>query len=192
MEMTPEMVTLGTELALIAGKKSVEAIFDKIRAVKHKGNKDEIISNLEEIINDLISDKNTLIQIAHGYEDKLVTQKITDAEIDYITKSIIPLIEKLLGQSDNDNTEKIQANLDMIKSVISKETLNILQILGFNFKEAIGEPLTKLLAALIKSKIDNSDKLLEVKLLELQHEVEYFKICQDEEAFDRLKSIYNR
>ena len=37
MELTPEMITLGTELATIAGRKSVEAIFDKIRAVKKKG-----------------------------------------------------------------------------------------------------------------------------------------------------------
>ena len=82
MELTPEMITLGTELASIAGRKSVEAIFDKIRTVKKKGDKDEIISNLEEIINDLISDKNRLIQISQAYEENLITQKITQEEID--------------------------------------------------------------------------------------------------------------
>lgn len=31
MDISPELVSLGTELASIAGKQSVEAIFDKIR-----------------------------------------------------------------------------------------------------------------------------------------------------------------
>ena len=89
MELTPEIVALGTELATIAGKKSVETIFDKIKAVKQKGDKDEIIRNLEEIVNELISDKNSLIRISQAYEQELVAQKITDKEIEYITNSII-------------------------------------------------------------------------------------------------------
>lgn len=68
MEMTPEMIALGTELATIAGRKSVESIFDKIRAIKQTGNKDQIINNLEEIINELIADKNSLIQISQYNE----------------------------------------------------------------------------------------------------------------------------
>ena len=137
MELTPEMITLGTELASIAGRKSVEAIFDKIRTVKKKGDKDEIISNLEEIINDLISDKNRLIQISQAYEENLITQKITQEEIDYITNSIIPLLEELLKQSSQDDSRKIQDGINAIKPILSKEIFNIMQILGFNFKEAI-------------------------------------------------------
>ena len=30
MELTPEMITLGTELATVAGRMTVEAIFDRI------------------------------------------------------------------------------------------------------------------------------------------------------------------
>lgn len=63
MEMTPEMIALGTELATIAGRKSVESIFDKIRAIKQTGNKDQIINNLEEIINELIADKKKAYEI---------------------------------------------------------------------------------------------------------------------------------
>ena len=43
----------------------------------------------------------------------------------------------------------------MIKPILSKETFNILQILGFNFKKAIGEPMTEWIASLIKSKIND-------------------------------------
>ena len=185
MELTPEMITLGTELASIAGRKSVEAIFDKIRTVKKKGDKDEIISNLEEIINDLISDKNRLIQISQAYEENLITQKITQEEIDYITNSIIPLLEELLKQSSQDG-------INAIKPILSKEIFNIMQILGFNFKEAIGEPLTELLAAFIRTKINTTERSLEIQMLAQQREVEYLKICQDKKAYNRLMSIYQR
>lgn len=192
MEMTPEMITLGTELATIAGRKSVEAIFDKIRTVKKKGDKDEIISNLEEIINELISDKNRLIQISQAYEENIITQKITQDEIDYITNSIIPLLEEFLKQSSQDDSAKIQDGINIIKPILSKEIFNIMQILGFNFKEAIGEPLTELLAAFIRSKIDTTEKSLKLQMLVQQREVEYLKICQDEEAYNRLMSIYQK
>lgn len=192
MELTPEVITLGTELATIAGRKSVEAIFDKIRAVKKKGDKDEIISNLEEIINELISDKNRLIQISQAYEENLITQKITQDEIDYITNSIIPLLEEFLKQSSQDDSGKIQEGINVIKPILSKEIFNMMQILGFNFKEAIGEPLTELLAAFIRSKINTTEKSLELQMLVQQREVEYLKICQDEKAYNRLMNIYQK
>lgn len=193
MELTPEMITLGTELATIAGRKSVEAIIDKIKTVKKKGDKDEIINSLEEIINELISDKNSLIQISQAYEEKLITQKITEAEIEYITQSIIPLVEKLIANGDIDEGEKMQECIDMIKSVLSKETFNIMQILGFNFKTAIGEPLTELVSSLIKSKtINSSEQAMAIQMLDQQREIEFFKVCQDEAAFNRLQSVYQK
>lgn len=192
MELTPEMIALGTELATIAGRKSVEAIFDKIRTVKKKGDKDEIISNLEEIINELIADKNRLIQISQAYEENIITQKITQDEIDYITNSIIPLLEEFLNQSSQDDSGKIQDGINAIKSILSKEIFNMMQILGFNFKEAIGKPLTELLAALIRSKINTTEKTMEFQMIAQQREVEYLKICQNEEAYNRLMSIYQK
>lgn len=190
MTLTPEIIALGTELTTIAGRKSVESIFDRIKTVKQKGDKDEIIGNLESIINELIADKNALLQISRAYEEYFVTQRITDDEIDYITKSIVPLLEKLLQQTNNDESGKIQEGIDMIKSVLSKETFNIMQIIGFNFKEAIGEPLTELLASFIRTKVYNN-KNQDIQILTQQREIEYLKICQDEDAYNRLKSIKN-
>lgn len=193
MNLSPEMITLATELATITGRKSVEAIFDKIRLVKEKGNKDEIINNLEEIINELISDKNKLIHISQAYEEKLITQRITDAEIDYITSSIIPLLETLLKQSNGVEAEKMQNGLEVIKPILSKDTFNIMQILGFNFKQAVGEPLTELISALIKSKIPESNgKILDVQIVAQEKELEYLKVFQNEEAFQRLLKVFNK
>ena len=188
MEITPEMITLGTELATVAGRMSVEAIFDKIRTIKSKGNNEEIINNLEEIINELITDKNNLIRISQAYEEKLMTQKMTEKEIDYIAESVVPLLEEMLKQGSGEEVEKMQEGLNFIKKLLSKEMFNIMQMLGFNFKKAIGEPLTELLASLIRSKISN-EKSMDLQQLTIEREIQIYKLCQDENASNRLISI---
>ena len=189
MDLTPEMISIGTELATIVGKRSVETIFDKIRTVKEKGDKEEIIRSLEAIINELIEDKNRLIQISQAYEENLMTQKITQTEIDYITESIVPLLEEFLKQSNPNEAEKIQEGINLIKPILSKETLIIMQILGFNFKKAIGEPLTEWLSSVIRANIVVVDKNSSIQELSLEREIEYLKLCQNEEAFNRLSSV---
>ncbi|MDF1618718.1 hypothetical protein [Petrocella sp. FN5] len=193
MELSPEVIGLSTQLATVAGRKTVETIFDKIRTVKEKGNKDEIINSLEEIINDLISDKNELIQISKTYEEKLITQKMSDKEIDYITTSILPLVELLVMNSGNSKAQEMQASLALIKPILSKETISIMQILGFNFRRALGEPLTELIASLICSKMPaSSEKKDEIQLNTIQREIEHMKLCQDEDAYNRLMKLYGR
>lgn len=190
MDVTSEMMVLGVELAEIIGRKSVETIWDRIKTVKQTGNKEQIINRLEEIINELIADKNSLIQISQAYEEKLITQKITETEIDYITQSVIPLLEDFITQSGEDDG-KIQIAINVLKPLLSKETFNIMQILGFNFKKAVGEPLTELLASYIRANVKKPvvDGLT-TQMMEMQKEIEYLKICQDEDAFKRLISIF--
>lgn len=191
MDIGSESMKMASELVGQIGKKSVEAIFDKIRTVKQKGNSEEVISSLEEIINELISDKNQLIQITQAYEEKLIAQKISEEDISYITSSFIPLLESLIQQNSNEDADKIRQGIEMFKPILSKETFNILQIMGFNFKQAIGIPLTRLIEALISSKIPpTGDKAVELQTLVEQRQIEYLKVVQNEEYYRRLVSIY--
>lgn len=48
--------------------------------------------------------------------------------------------------------------LEQLKKVISSETLTIKQLIGFNFKQAIGEPLTLLTRKTIESRIPMDPK----------------------------------
>ena len=48
---------------------------------------------------------------------------------------------------------------EQIKELISVDTLKAIQLLGFNFKAAIGEPLTQLCADAILSKFKDSSKV---------------------------------
>jgi len=120
----------------------------------------------------------------------LVSQKISEDDIEYITDSLIPLLEKILEKDETDEGLKNGESLEMLKPLLAKETFNILQLLGFNFKKAIGEPLTLLINKLISAQIpETAEQSKELEILIAQRELEYFRILQDEESFDRLMQL---
>lgn len=182
-----DLMTLSATLAQLVAQNRIPVIFDKMQANKANGDKDKIISNLETIINDLIQEKNQVIQIAQAYDEQLITQKISEDDITYITTTIIPLLEELIKKNNKENTKDISETLGMIKPLLSKEMFNILQLLGFNFKQAIGEPLTTLIRGMISSKTPTSpEQTVELQIQSEKRLTEYFKIIQDEEASQRL------
>jgi len=186
MVIHPELLKVSTALATQVAKKSSIVVWDKIKAIKEKGEDKETIKSLENIILELIDDKNELIQIAQAYEEELITQKLSDEDMAYIANCIIPIIEELIQHIDKEEADKAQETINTIKPILSKETFNILQLLGFNFIRAIGEPLTELINAYIKSQIpSNSNFDLELAILQEQRNVQFLKIIQDTDAYER-------
>lgn len=107
-------------------------------------------------MNDLIADKNELIGVATAFEQELVAQRISDKDITYITTTLLPVVEQLANFADN--AEQAGDALDAIKSLVTPETLTIMQLVGFNFRRAIGEPLTTLIERLILSRVPAPDQ----------------------------------
>lgn len=60
-------------------------------------------------------------------------------------------------------------------------------MLGFNFKKAVGEPLTNL----SNNKISSLGDVQDIELIKIreQKEVEFFKIIQDPEAYERMLTM---
>src|SRR5699024_2349088 len=183
----PELIQASAQLAKYITQQSTVAIRDKIRISKEASSDKEKINVLNEIIQELLAEKNELIQIAQVYDEQMVAQKISEEDIEYITTNVIPLIEKLIDNAaDADEAEKNKKNLGTFKPLLSKETFNIFQLLGFNFKRAIGEPLTELVNSMIVSqKSISTDKELERQIIFHEKELQYFKIINDEEAYQR-------
>lgn len=187
----PNIIKASTELATYLAKNTTQKVMDKIRVSKETKDDKKTINALEEIINDLIAEKNKLIQIAQTYDEQLVAQKISEEEVNYITDNILPLLENLLDKSQD--PEENKKKLEMLKPLLSKETFNILQVLGFNFKRAIGEPLTDLINGLIASNTPPSqEKRWEVEALIVERDIEYYKMLQDDEAYQRHKELSGR
>ena len=74
--------------------------------------------------------------------------------------------------------------------LLSVEMLTVLQLVGFNFKQAIGEPLTLLLQRLITSQTPtNRQSELEQQKLVLAFNVELAKIAQNQDATERWERL---
>jgi N-acyl-L-homoserine lactone synthetase len=151
------------KLAESALRNTAGIVTDKITKIKAKHDDKQTIRELEDIVNELLEDKSGLIRIAKTYEQELVSQKITEKDIKYITGNVLPLLEKFVPANQKET-------VDQIKSVISVETLTIMQLLGFNYKRAIGEPLTTLLQKIIESKVPvdgTANQKMQLAIIEL-------------------------
>ncbi|QMT40772.1 hypothetical protein [Neisseria shayeganii] len=167
--MEQQIIELGVRLTEALAKNSASTISTKIKAIKTKKDDKETINELEEIIQDLISDKNELMQIAQAYQQEISAQKISETELNYITESLIPKLYEFMTASGQSNQE-LSNMRNILSPLVSKETLTILQLLGFNFKKAIGEPLTSLVQQIILTKLPPNPELQKLQL-EMQLEL---------------------
>lgn len=194
MYVDPELADLGVRLADTAIRNTAGAIANKIKTVKAKKDDKVTIQELEEIVNSLIDDKNELLQIAQAYKQDLVAQQISQEDIEYITDEFIPILKDLIKQtSSNENNSTptdMEKALDSLTPLLSVEMLTVLQLVGFNFKKAIGEPLTILLHKFIMSKVPvDPQSNLEYNKMAAMLSTEVLKVVQDKDASDRLARL---
>jgi len=182
--LDPQVTELGLQLADVGVRNSVAAIAGRLKAAKAKKQDGETINLLTEIVNDLLADRNDLVQIARGYEQVLDAQRISELEISYITESIIPIIQKLASASDDDSAEEM---IELLTPILSVETITVLQLLGFNFKQAIGEPLTALVSQLITTKAPaEPEDQAQLQRLTLELQVAVAGLASDQAAYERF------
>lgn len=196
MNMDPNLSAMMTHLAELAIPSATATIYNKVEAIIKGKATEQTVNELRQIINDLIKERNDLVGIAQAYEQELVAQQISDDNIQYIIDSVLPVLKVFVEKMPDDNDEKAarkeqaEEALDIIEQLLSVDMLTVLQVLGFNYKKAIGEPLTIVLQKLITS-ISRPDPQLaaENNRLNLQTSLALATIAQDEEAAERLKRV---
>lgn len=94
--MEPELQALSIQLANVAVRNTAGAVADRISAARAKRKDTETLAELEEIVNNLISDKAELVRIAQAYEQELVAQQISSSDIEYITSNVVPVLTQLI------------------------------------------------------------------------------------------------
>lgn len=190
MEISPEVQALAISLAGSTIRNTAQAVSDRIRGLKASNNDSETINGLEQLVNDLIADKNDLTRIAQAYQAELVAQRLSSGDIQYITETVVPLVESLIDSSQDGDSDESRI-FETIKPLLSIETVNVLQLLGFNFRKAIGEPLTELVEHAILSKAPG-DTSAEIQRLQLEREIAYISVAQDPAAHARLVAMYGK
>lgn len=191
MQLSPEVTTLLSELAVIAARNTAASIGDRVRSITAKRADKETQSELLDIINDLVEEKTRLVSIAQGLRSELAGERISEQELGYIQENLIPLIEKLLEETEEDSRER-QALLDLFKPVLSKETFSILQLIGFNIRAAVGEPLTEISQRAIRRRVPSEDMAAEVQVAVANRDTAFAQLARDPEAFRRFTEAFGQ
>lgn len=189
MDVDPQLISLGIKLGDVAVRNTASSVASRIGAAKTRRKDQETIAELEDIIASLISDKNDLVQISQAYEQELASRRISEADVEYMTTHFVPIVRQLAADGESGSPQSEQA-VETIAALLSVETINILQLLGFNFRQAIGEPLTQLIAQLICARMPGNDaRSAELQALVMKREIAYIDLARDPEAYARLKAM---
>lgn len=187
-DLTPQLANLGVQLAASAARNTASAIADKVSAMRATQSSNDQVASLEQIVSDLIADKNELTRIAQAYQHELIAQQLTPGDVRYITDTVVPLLEQLAdGMGNQAEGAQFKKQIQTLKPLLSVETVNILQLLGFNFRQGIGAPLTQRLKVLIEgSGATGVD--LQTETLRAQRAA--MELAADPAAYARFREMY--
>lgn len=146
--MDDQIIGLSARLAEAAARNTAVGIADRLDVLRTRKDARETVAQLEEVVNDLIADKMELLQIARAFEEDLVAQRITPEQAVALVDAVVPALQ-LLADSGGSAGQK---SIEPLLPLLTPDMIEALQLLGFNFRKALGEPLTELLADFLHSK----------------------------------------
>ena len=141
------LVQAGVSLTSLAISGTVTKVNAKIQSVKAEKDAEKLRNTYDEIINEILSEREEAVRIAQTYKSEIDKVFISDQDIEHLHKTIGRLLNILKEISPSVPYE----SFEKFQELISIDTLKAMQLLGFNYKAAIGEPLTELCANAISS-----------------------------------------
>lgn len=191
--MKEVMAGLATQLAALIGNETVTAVNSKIAAMKTEKDIGKVKQNYENILNGLLNERAEALRIAQAYRDELEKVEISDEDIEHLHNTVERLIEIiknfLIKQNNGEDNQEIQeqiSSFEQIKELINVDTLKTMQLLGFNYKQAIGDPLTMILRNFILSKVPTSDN---TEVIHKMITPEMVEILKNKSAYDNFKEL---
>lgn len=153
------LAELEATLAVLAAKGTARAVAAKINGIRQEKSVESVRNAYNEIVNELLEERGQAILLAQTFKDELDRVEISEEGIKSLDATIghvLEILQSFPGVLNSDSEKRSQqvAAFEQIRALISADTLRTMQLLGFNYKAAIGEPLTELCASAIK-KIGN-------------------------------------
>lgn len=141
------LIESSTALATLIGSTTVGAISSKIQGLKGEKDANKIRTEYEEMINKLLQERAEAIRLAQTYKEELDKIQISDEDIGHLQNTVSNVLDIIKQLSPETSLETYKT----MKDLISVDTLKTMQLLGFNYKAAIGQPLTELCAEAIRN-----------------------------------------
>ncbi len=154
--MDDQLMKLGVTLAEVTARNTISFVSGKMQLAKETKNMEEQSLAYTEIINNLLADKEELTTIAREYKQELDNVVISDKDIEYLHSTLNQFIFIMVSMTpDLAGKEELMSNF---VELLNKDTLKTMQLLGFNYKEAIGIPLTEVCSDMIRRKLGSGSK----------------------------------
>lgn len=148
------MAELGVNLTALAIRGTVSTVNTKIKAIKTEKDIENVRNKYDEIINELLSEREEAIRIAQVYKNEIEKIEISDTDIKHLHNTVTRVLDILKVMTPDTPVDTFA----QFQELINVDTLKAMQLLGFNYKAAIGEPLTELCANAILSKSKSQNK----------------------------------
>ena len=151
--MDETLLALNTAFAKSITEVTVEKVTNKITQIKSNHDLKKQVTDYEQLINDLLDNKNKLELTARNYKERLEQVTISDSDIESLHNTVSTVIKLVmpLSQSESKTDEK---SIDVLLNLLNSDTLKTLQLLGYNYKKAIGEPLAQITSDFLKNKLN--------------------------------------
>lgn len=188
--MDPVISQLIANLASVSAKNTASRIADKLKANRSNKDKDAQIAELRSMVNELVDEKSEAIEIARAFQEKLVSQSIDQDQIEFITGTVIPTVEKVARDTKGAGDRQTVQMLEVLKSLLRPEMLQVMQILGFNYSEAIGQPLTRFIAHKIDHASTDAAAMADQHRASLELQREVAKMVRSKAAYDRFRRVF--
>lgn len=190
MDIDPHLIQLGAQLSEVAVRNTVGGVWSRIRAVKARRDQEETIRELEQVVNDLLEDREELVSISRSYREYISAQEISEDDLTFISETLIPRLTEFAAKTGAD-TNQVEEMVAVLEPLLAVETIKVMQLLGFNFRRALGESATEFVSALITSRAPLAGSAQdELRLAQLQHQTEMAKVVADEQAFNRWQRLF--
>ena len=150
------LVRVGIELTTLTLKGTTTLVNSKIQSLKEERNADKLRNTYDEIVNELLAEREQAIRIAQAYKEEYEKVHIDDKDIEYLHNTLKQVISLLSSFTGLDSEQ--EKSMKQLVALLNKDTLKTMQLLGFNYKEAIGEPLTEVCSNAIREKLGGRTK----------------------------------
>ena len=87
------LVEMGVSLTELAIKGTATAVTNKIKAVKEEKNIEKIRNTYDEIVNELLSERDEAVRIAQAYKSELERIVISDDDIVHLHNTVSRILE---------------------------------------------------------------------------------------------------
>ena len=145
------LIKAGIELSSLAIKGTATMVNSKVQSMRKVKDSEELRNRYDEIVNELLVERDQAIRIAQSFKEEYEKVNIDDDDIAYLNTTVKQAIS--IMSSFASFTQDQKESFDLLVEILNKDTLKTMQLLGFNYKQAIGDPLTEVCANAIKTRL---------------------------------------